>query len=82
MSLSKTKINRKARYQEFLKKGLKPEEKVISRANEIGFVLKSTTPYTGEAGYSSRLLVLWEDGSVTKCCVKGMKMTNDGWKIL
>lgn len=46
---------------------------VIGRGGEVGYTEEFATPYTGPAGRSSRLRVIWGDGSVTLCCVKGMR---------
>ena len=39
----------------------------------VGYAEDFGSPYTGAAGYSSRLMVLWNDGSMTLCCLKGMR---------
>ena len=53
---------------------------VCSRDKSLtGYARAAAAPYTGPAGYSSRLRVIWSDGTVTLCCVKGMRpaMPND-----
>jgi hypothetical protein len=44
-----------------------------------GYAKATAAPYTGRAGYSSRLRVIWSDGSMTLCSMKGMRpaMPND-----
>jgi hypothetical protein len=39
---------------------------------DVGYSNRLTTPYTGEAGFSNRLRVIWQDGSMTLCCLRGM----------
>lgn len=47
---------------------------VFSRDGKaVGYAEDFGRPYTGEAGYSERLRVLWSDGSMTLCCLKGMR---------
>ena len=41
----------------------------------MGFSEGFGLDYTGEAGWSRRLLVLWPDGRTTLCCLKGMLPT-------
>lgn len=70
--LSKTRQNRMKRYTDltFDKKA----QRVYSReGDEFGFNIGEAPPYTGEAGYSSRIRVLWSNGKTTLCCLKGMK---------
>jgi len=43
-----------------------------STGKEFGIALNQVSPYTGEAGYSSRTRVLWPDGKTTLCTNKGM----------
>ena len=45
---------------------------VSSECNEVGYADDFGSPYTGEAGYSERFRVIWSDGSMTLCCLKGM----------
>jgi len=81
--MSKIKQNRAKEYQD-LHKDSKNQIKVISRDGAtIGYVIGEASPYTGEAGYSPRLNVLWSDGSITRCCTRGMKTyRKKHWKIL
>jgi hypothetical protein len=47
---------------------------VFSRDGKaVGYAEDFGSSYTGEAGFSSRLMVIWNDGSMTLCCVKGMR---------
>ena len=51
--------------------------------NSYGLVVADATPYQGEAGYSSRVKVLWDDGKTTTCTLKGMESyRKKHWKIL
>ena len=43
----------------------------------MGLAWEFGPDYTGEAGRSSRLRVLWPDGRTTLCCIKGMRPTGD-----
>jgi hypothetical protein len=78
--ISKITINRIKLYKS-LCETIKNKDKVYTTAEEIGFIVGETTPYTGEAGYSTRVKVIWKDGSMTKCCIKGMKSYKGGWRI-
>ena len=48
--------------------------RVYSRnGKEFGCVIGEGAPYTGEAGYSERAIVVWANGSITKPLYRGMK---------
>jgi len=50
---------------------------------EFGLVQCSAGVYTGDAGFSRRVRVLWPDGKFTKPCVRGLVWSKAlvAWKI-
>jgi len=70
--MSKIQQNRIIKYQH-LKAKNKSTRVYSSVDNSYGFILEETTPYQGEAGFSSRVRVIWEDGKTTTCSMRGMK---------
>ena len=40
--------------------------------SRVGFVIGWGPDYSGEAGFSRRLRVLWDDGHTTLCSIRGM----------
>ena len=41
---------------------------------DFGYIVADGPDYYGDAGYSSRVWVLWPDGRRTLCAMKGMKL--------
>lgn len=81
--MSKIRENRAARWRRF--DAMTPRERRkngiaavhSSCRTMVGYSERMVSPYEGEAGRSSRMQVLWEDGSMTLCAVKGMM----GWGV-
>lgn len=71
-AMSSVQINRIKQYNRLLK--VKGSKRVYARkGNNFGFMVGGAAPYTGDAGYSERVKVLWNDGKITTCTLKGMK---------
>ena len=74
--MSKIRENRALKYRDMQRRwGCDSAfvSQVISRdGTTVGYAEEFAAPYTGPAGASSRLRVVWEDGSTTLCCLRGM----------
>jgi len=79
---SKIKLNRIKLYKSLCETMPSKNKVYTATAEEIGFIVGETAVYTGEAGYSTRVKVIWKDGGITKCCLKGMKKFKGGWRII
>ena len=64
--------NRKARYIKLTHAEPQPPRVYTADRSRCGYVIGMASPYTGEAGYSQRVRVLWADGRTTLCCLRGM----------
>ncbi len=74
--ISTIRKNRIAKYLRLQRECItKQPIKVYPRDTDdyYGFVIGDAPPYYGEAGYSTRAVVLWPSGKTTWCCYKGMK---------
>jgi hypothetical protein len=77
---SKIIKNRKARYIELM--SIQPSRVYTSDYSLCGYVVGMASPYTGEAGYSQRVRVLWANGRMTLCCLKGMVPSGEDPRVL
>lgn len=80
--MGKTLERRAARYERLLAGEAQARRpscvRVYNRDRSVmGLAWEFGPDYTGEAGRSSRLRVLWPDGRTTLCCLKGMRPTGD-----
>jgi hypothetical protein len=75
--MSKIRERRKARFHDMERRwdcDSGSVAQVFSRDGKaVGYAEDFGAPYTGEAGFSPRLMVIWQDGSMTLCSVAGMK---------
>jgi hypothetical protein len=77
-AISRIRQNRIDRYwKEYKRRGIKrvyPRKGSVAFNNgEYGIIIGEATPYFGEAGKSERVRVLWRDGKITLCTLKGME---------
>jgi hypothetical protein len=77
---SKIIKNRKALYIQLM--SVYPAQVYTADRSRCGFVIGMASPYTGEAGYSQRVRVLWADGRTTLCCLKGMVPAYEDSRVL
>ena len=71
MTATATRTNRIRRYVSLAAEGTAPRVYTADRSS-MGFVIGWGPDYTGEAGFSRRLRVLWSDGTTTLCTTRGM----------
>lgn len=76
--ISQLRQNRIDRYwREYKKRGIKrvyPRKGTTAfKKGEYGIIIGDAPAYIGEAGMSLRVRVLWKDGKVTFCAIKGME---------
>jgi hypothetical protein len=74
--------NRKARYIELTHAEPQPPRVYTADRSRCGYVIGMASPYTGEAGYSQRVRVLWANGRTTLCCLRGMVPAFEDSRVL
>lgn len=79
---SQIQLNRQKQYKKLADEN--KSVRVYARApyKEIGFIVGDGPDYWGEAGYSTRVWVLWASGKRTLCTTQGMKpYRKKHWRI-
>jgi len=79
--ISTIQKNRIAKYKRLKKEDLLRRVYPSDTDNYFGFDVGEAPPYCGEAGFSTRAVVLWPDGKTTWCCCKGMKPVTNVDKV-